>query len=368
MAVMQVWTSFLTGLTTGGITCVAVQGGLLASVVANQKIQKSLLPKLSLEKSAPSVNNFFAQEWLPLVSFLSTKLLAHIGLGFLLGSLSSALPARSTISLVFQALSALFMLATIGNLLEIHPIFRYVVFQPPHFIQRLIRGQSKSGALFTPALLGGLTVLIPCGVTQAIEVTALNSGSGWNGAVIMGAFILGTMPLFAMIGALAHTVTGVWQHRFTLVTAGVLGIVAVSSLNGVAVVLNSPITLQTVGDQLELMVTPPSLYRQKIAQQQQHQSLPSLENGVQKVKISISDKGYTPNLIYVRQNTPVELDLETQNVYSCASEFVAKPFHITAQLGPTERKTVAFTPTELGEYPFSCSMGMFNGKIIVVKG
>lgn len=28
---------FLTGLTTGGLSCLAMQGGLLASVIANQK-------------------------------------------------------------------------------------------------------------------------------------------------------------------------------------------------------------------------------------------------------------------------------------------------------------------------------------------
>ena len=31
---------FLTGLTTGGLSCLAMQGGLLASVIANQKDQE----------------------------------------------------------------------------------------------------------------------------------------------------------------------------------------------------------------------------------------------------------------------------------------------------------------------------------------
>lgn len=31
---MNLWVIFLTGLTVGGLTCLAVQGGLLASVIA----------------------------------------------------------------------------------------------------------------------------------------------------------------------------------------------------------------------------------------------------------------------------------------------------------------------------------------------
>ena len=37
---MSLWIIFLTGLTTGGLSCLAMQGGLLASVIANQKDQE----------------------------------------------------------------------------------------------------------------------------------------------------------------------------------------------------------------------------------------------------------------------------------------------------------------------------------------
>jgi len=37
---MNLFLIFITGLTTGGIACAAMQGGLLASVIANQKDQE----------------------------------------------------------------------------------------------------------------------------------------------------------------------------------------------------------------------------------------------------------------------------------------------------------------------------------------
>jgi uncharacterized protein len=364
---MDFWTALFTGLTTGGITCVAVQGGLLASVLANQKKHlDGVIPES--QKRTSSLLKIHQQDWLPITSFLISKLVVHTLLGFVLGSLGSLFSTNITLQLTFQALAGLFMLATVANLLELHPIFRYVVFQPPRFIQRLIRQQTKSELIFAPVILGIFTVFIPCGVTQAMEFAALGSGSGVLGAAIMAGFTLGTIPMFGFIGVLTQTLTGIWQKRFTIVTAIIVFLLAVNTLNGVAIALDSPVTLQKVTEQVEPFVTPPQLYKRRLGERQLQQSLAKVENGVQKVKIDITDNGYTPKTILVRQNVPVELDLETQGTYSCASHFVLKAFDIQARLEPTERRTVAFTPKELGEYSFSCSMGMYDGKIIVVKG
>ena len=364
---MNFWTALFTGLTSGGITCVAVQGGLLASVLANQKKHlDGVIP--NAEKKLSPLPKLRQQDLLPLSSFLISKLVVHTLLGFALGSLGSLFDANLTLQLIFQTVAGLFMLATVANLLELHPIFRYVVFQPPQFIQRLIRQQTKSELIFAPAVLGIFTIFIPCGVTQAMEVAALSSGNGVTGAAIMAGFTLGTIPMFGLIGLLTQTLTVIWQKRFTVVTAAVVFLLAVSTLNGVAVALDSPVTLQKVSEQIEPFITPPQIYKRRLGERQQQQSLPKVENGVQKVKIDITNTGYSPKIILVRQNVPVELDLETQKTFSCASHFVLKSFNIQTQLKPTERKTVAFTPEELGEYSFSCSMGMYDGKIIVVKG
>src|SRR5687767_169156 len=131
---------FLTGLTTGGLTCLAMQGGLLASVIANQKEDE-------IEKEKTKTG-FDELDWLPVALFLISKLIAHVVLGFLLGWLGSQIELSLTMRLIFQGLAAVFMLATAANLLELHPIFRYVVFQPPKFMMRMVRNSTKSKALF----------------------------------------------------------------------------------------------------------------------------------------------------------------------------------------------------------------------------
>src|SRR6266478_2918548 len=62
---------FLTGLITGGLTCLAVQGGLLASTIAMQEEEKL---KDKSKKSGSAV---------PILAFLTTKLVAYTILGFL---------------------------------------------------------------------------------------------------------------------------------------------------------------------------------------------------------------------------------------------------------------------------------------------
>jgi uncharacterized protein len=148
----QIWLAFLTGLTTGGISCIAVQGGLLASSMAQKEEQK-----LTRNDKLAHVG-----------MFLVAKLIVYTLLGFALGTIGASLVISPSLQGWFQIFVGLFMLGTAARLLNIHPIFRYFVIQPPKFVYRLMKKQSKDTSLFSPAMLGALTVFVPCGVTQAL--------------------------------------------------------------------------------------------------------------------------------------------------------------------------------------------------------
>src|SRR3989344_3918323 len=152
---MYIWAIFLTGLTVGGLTCLAVQGGLLASVIAARDGNSPGLDKK---------HTFWAT-----ASFLAAKLVAYTILGFILGGL--------------------------GGALNINPGV-----QTTRFLTRMVRNQSKSKDLFAPALLGAMTIFIPCGTTIAMETLAITSANAFLGASIIAAFVLGTMPLFFGVG------------------------------------------------------------------------------------------------------------------------------------------------------------------------
>lgn len=369
---MNLLVIFLTGLTTGGLSCLAMQGGLLTSVIANQKDQEHdeiLADKKvkkqkkrqkylqSLEHTNFTLKSFDQLDWLPVTLFLGAKLIAHTALGFLLGMLGETITLSLEVRLFFQVFTAFFMFATAMNLLDVHPVFRFVVFQPPKFIQKKVRNSSKSKALFAPAILGLMTIFIPCGVTQAMEVVAINSGNPIQGALIMFAFVLGTSPLFAILGVATAKLSEGWYSNFTKFAATVLIGMAVYSVNGVLVVLNSPITLQKISQPITYFFSDDRFAST---------STVSLRNGVQPVIIGVFNQGYSPNYFKVKSGTPVQLTLQSKDTYSCALAFVFREFGISTFLKATDTQSFAFTPTKKGKYVFSCSMGMYTGIMEVI--
>lgn len=347
---MNYWLIFLTGLTTGGLTCAAMQGGLLASLIANQK-------KDQINKG------FGLDDWGPVTAFLTTKLVAHVILGVLLGLLGSVVELSLNLRLAFQAFAAFFMFSTAMNLLEVHPIFRYVCLTPPKFIYKYIKSDKVGSVLFAPTVFGLLTVFIPCGVTQAMAVLAINSGSWIQGGLIMGSFVLGTIPMFSLIGIGTAKLSEVWRKDFLRIASVVLIFMALQSVNGILTVLNSPYSLQRIGPKIVRLLPP----YDKTSNNNVLDPNVVIENDTQKVTLSIANNGYSPRYFRVKSGTPVELTLATNGeVYSCATAFTFKAFDIYDVLKPVDTKVHKFTPTKVGLYTFSCSMGMYSGTMEVI--
>src|SRR3989344_989671 len=176
---MNLLVIFITGLTVGGLTCLAVQGGLLASVIASRE------EELTKDRKWHAIYATGA--------FLVTKLIAYTILGFLLGTFGGAINIGGRLQTFMQLAAGIYMVIVALNLLNIHPIFRYAIIQPPRFLTRLIRNQSKSKDIFAPGFLGAMTIFIPCGTNIAMEALAISSASALLGASVMATFILGTV-------------------------------------------------------------------------------------------------------------------------------------------------------------------------------
>lgn len=344
---------FLTGLTTGGLSCLAVQGGLLASVISNQKKEESSHP---LHSQDTQPRSFDQLDWLPVTLFLVAKLISHLILGFILGLIGSYVVLSLEVRIGFTLFAIIYMFATAMNLLNVHPIFRHVVIQPPKFIQRKVRNTTKSEALFTPAILGFLTIFIPCGVTQAMAILAMNSANPIQGALIMGVFVLGTMPLFALIGIATAKLSEIWHTWFTRIAAASLIVMSIYSLNGVLVALDSPLSAQKVYASFRGGNQPSAT-----ANQTAH-----TQDGAQLVDITIENAGYYPDRVQVKAGIPVKMTLYNPGVYSCASAFVFREFGISTYLKPGQLEEFEFTPQKPGRYTFACSMGMYYGVMEVI--
>ena len=351
---------FGTGLLTGGLTCLAVQGGLLATAMAQEEEEQiegnesSPPSRRSGEVKRPSA--------MPIVWFLGAKLVAYTILGFLLGLLGSALELSVTASLVLQFAVIIFMLGTAGNLLNLHPIFRYFIIQPPKFLTRRVRSQAKSKSIFAPAILGALTIFIPCGTTQAMMALAISSGKAFSGMAILFAFILGTTPLFFILGYFVTKMGDAMQKKFYKFAAVAIIFLALYSLNGALALAGAP-NFTSVWQSLNK----PNYFVEGIPTNNYQPATDNRSGDINNnPTITIDSYGYSPKTLYVGVGEKVKITLENVDGYSCAQSFVIPSLNLRASVPPGRTQTVEFTaPRQPTTIPFMCSMGMYRGEIIV---
>lgn len=319
---------FLTGLITGGLTCLAVQGGLLTSMIAER--EKDRLKEEVKKGNAK-----------PILFFIGAKLTAYTILGFLLGWFGSFFQLSVSAQAILQFTVAIIMIGTALNLLNAHPVFRYFVIQPPKFLTRLVRNQSKSRDAFAPAVLGAFTVFIPCGTTQAMMALAIASGSPLLGAAILFAFVLGTSPLFFLLGYFTTKLGDAYQKKFFKAAAIAIILLALYNLKGALVLSGTAVDFSST--------------RQVVA------------NKNTEFTIQIQPNGYNPRNISVPAGANVTIHLENTDAYTCAQAFTIPRLGIQKVVAPGQKSTVEFTaPTKPGKVVFACSMGMYTGVIHVL--
>jgi len=348
---MNLWAIFLTGLFAGALTCLATQGGLLATSIAQREEEKLK------DKTKKSGNAF------PILAFLIAKLGAYTILGFLLGWFGSLFQLSLTANIFLQLAVGVFMIGTALNLLNVHPIFRYFIIQPPRFLTRMVRNQSKSSEFFGPAILGAFTVFIPCGTTQAMMALAVASGNPLSGSAIMFAFVLGTSPLFFILGYMATRLGDAMQKRFMKVAAYALILLAVFNMNNAIALTGSNLTLENIGKGFWCTISICS-DSPLVAS-----SVQAAGNGqaVNEATISIESAGYNPNNLTVKAGSQVTLKLVNNGGGGCTQAFTIPNLRIQKVVPLGTSDTVTFTaPREPGPLAFMCSMGMFRGVINVI--
>lgn len=347
---MNLWGVFATGLFTGGLTCLAVQGGLLASTLAQREEER-------LKENVKKGNA------LPILSFLVAKLAAYTVLGFLLGWLGSLIQLSLGTRTILEITVVIFMIGTALNILNVHPVFRYFVIQPPRFLTRLVRLQSKSKDVFAPALLGAFTVFIPCGTTQAMMALAIASGNPLVGAAILFAFVLGTSPIFFVLGYFATKLGDALHQKFMKAAAYAIILLAVFNLNNAMALSGSNFTLDKIWTGFWCTV---SFCDSSSVIASRAQASGGAE-AVSQATISIEAVSYNPNNITVKSGSTVTLNLVNNGGRGCTQAFTIPRLGIQKIIPLGTSETIRFTaPSEPTQLAFMCSMGMFRGVINVI--
>lgn len=319
----------------------AVQGGLLATYVASSKLKE--------QNSKLEANE--------ILIFLAAKLMVHILLGVGLGFLGSMFTMTAAVRAVFQGLIAGYMIGVGLAMLDVHPFFRRFLFTTPRFLGRWIRNQSKSTQIITPAVLGAATIVIPCGVTQAMIALAIASASPLWGAAIMGVFVLGTSPLFFVLGMAVARLGEALKDKFRRIAAYAVMVVALFSLNSALVLAGSSVTLQKVLAAAECAVSVCDA-----------DNVPGLAEPAKEVTITFLNNRYQVDNSTVKAGEKITLNLVNRGGYGCIQAFEFPALNVSEIVEPgTSKKMEVQVPDKPGKLAFSCSMGMYGGQLTVVN-
>jgi sulfite exporter TauE/SafE len=400
---------FVTGLTTGGLSCLAVQGGLLANTVARQAeedvqnelagnarpvrgeefesalavLQEKRLPRKQYDKQLAKLQSKYPSAAVdtsetqrngaqPIVLFLAAKLVAYTALGFLLGWVGSVLQLTPVMRGMLQLAIGIFMVGTALRMFNVHPIFRYFVIEPPRFVTRYIRRVSKNsgGDVATPLFLGVLTVLIPCGITQGMMALAVGTGNPVVGAAILFSFVLGTSPVFFILSYLATKLGEVMHERFLKFAAVVVLVLGLVSLEGGLNLVGSPVSYASFKDYLASRNSATQAYTEASPPAQQVPAAsgqmsvdPSAAGNV--VNITADGSGYSPHVIQAKAGQPITLVVKSQDLYTCAQGMVFPKLGIQQQLPPNGTTTIQIPAQPAGTLAYTCSMGMYRGQISI---
>lgn len=335
---------FVTGVLSGGVSCMAVQGGLLTAAIA------SLLHTGRQENTRRIII-------LATGAFLGAKLAIHTLFGALLGSFGSSIAVSIPVSSGMLLLASLFMIGSALNILGVHPIFRYFVIQPPRFLTRYIRSQSKTGVWFAPFFLGLLTIFIPCGVTQAMMVDAIATGSAITGALTLFSFILGTAVVFfagaCAIGTIPGRIQGILQKAGALLVL-LLALWNMWNVFGIWGFATRMETLARAGVcQIVFCDDQTGTRAEKLA--------PTTHP-----IITITAQGYEVDNAIIPRGGTIELTVINTTGNSCIQAFTIPSLGISKVIpvGTTEKFTFR-VPDGVTQIPFSCSMGMYRGTLYV---
>lgn len=333
-------TAFMTGLGTGGLTCLAVQGGLLIGLLAKQH----------------EADEQKARTWqrlvLPVSGFLLAKLAVYTLFGFVLGLLGAKFQLSSTAQAWLQGLAALFMIVT--GIRIIWPSWLpWLAITPPASVRRVIRRSAKSELLAAPIILGALTIFIPCGTTLAVEAAALATGHALPAAGIVFFFILGTMPLFFVIGVLAKG-SSLLQSRLKYVTALLVICTGIYSFNAMLNSVDSPFSFRNVVAR---------------AREIRQRNIGGASVGVEATTtptINVYANGYQPTQITVPAGQQIKVLLNAPGPLSCTSIFRIPKLGIQKQLAPNSNTSLSVTFPQPGSYTYTCGMGMYSGTITAI--
>jgi sulfite exporter TauE/SafE/copper chaperone CopZ len=332
------------GLLAGMSSCAALVGGIVLSM---SKQWNSLYAE----------NSSTSKKLQPHIMFNTGRFVSYVVLGGVLGIIGSRLQISPQITGYLVIAISILMIVLGLQMLGVKA-FRKFQFSAPKSFTRKIANENNFQGRYMPFIMGALTFFLPCGFTITAQSLALLSGNATSGALIMGAFALGTIPVLFFIGLSSVKFSSKPNSALTFSkVAGFLVLFfALYNISNQATVLGfTGFNNVIASNQTQTAVT-------------NKDGLPPIVDGKQVIQMTASGGGDSPNYFKVKAGVPVKWEITGGNSLGCNGAIIsAQLFDGQVDLTPGQVAVKEFTPQTAGTFGFSCTMGMIRGTIDVVN-
>lgn len=324
---------FVFGLVAGLSSCAALVGGILLSLT------KSWNDQYGYEATTQ-------QKMTPHIYFHGGRLLSYAVLGAILGAVGQAVALENvTVYALITLVVSLVMLLIGLQMAGVEWAERFQIRMPKQ-ITRAVAGAKGEKSNRMPLAIGAATVLLPCGFTLIAQGLALTSGSWRTGALMMIAFVLGTMIplLFIGLASVQGTKNAKRGRSFSFYAGVVLVIFALYNVNGQLNVLGLP----SISD----------VFAERPSQATEIQA--PIKVGSEQI-VTMVAKGFSYTLTSpstIQAGVPTKLVVDDQGIQGCGVFLAARglmPGFVDLKYG--ENVIDLGTPKK-GTYKITCSMGM----------
>jgi uncharacterized protein len=323
---------FIIGLLTG-FHCVGMCGGLVVVYSA-----------VDIKNSKD--NKFPKKSYIPHFQYNLGRLISYTLIGGILGAIGSFFGINptftGTVLLIAGGLMVIMGLSFLTNLV----ILKKLRLRTPSFIANFLYKQKHSEHPRGPLIIGLLNGLMPCGPLQAMQLYALTTGSAIMGAMSMGVYALGTIPMMFGFGIVISKIGKKYIHKmikFSGVLVILLGIIMFNrGLNnfGAGIIFARGESYQGVSEQIQ---------------------------DFQEIKMDLTYSGYSPNILYIKKDIPVRWIINVKQMTGCTNAIMIESLGIKKDLEMGENIIEFIPPTDAKEIKFSCWMRMVWGKFIVTE-
>ena len=336
---------FIVGLLTS-VHCIAMCGGINLS---------QCIPVADDDNGKTPENKII----IPALLYNMGRVISYSVIGFLLGGIGMLLTGGGGMGIplllqgILKIIAGLFMVIVGINMLGWIPVLRKLQIRfPQRLADKINKKRRRENRPFFVGLLNGV---MPCGPMQSMQIIAFGSGNPVSGAAAMLMFSLGTVPLMlgfgSMVSALGKKYTKIVMRVGSILVV-VLGLAMLSqgvSLSGINIDRTGTESAATEAENTEELNTA------KI----------SASGDMQYVNSEL-DFGTYPE-ITVYSGIPVKwtINVPEEVINGCNCKMVISAYGITHEFAPGEN-VIEFTPGESGTVPYTCWMGMINGKINIV--